>query len=315
MTNTALLVGLLVDVATLTVQLYLSGGIANPFVFLYLLQVVLAAELLKAWSAWLVVALTCACVIGLTLFPGPVHLPGGPLGDLDNPYLFGLLLCFALIAVCWWCSSSASATSSAPATRAWPRCASARPRRAHRAHGPVGLGRGARTGHAAGDDGGDPRRLAAPAAVRVRAGAARGRHRDAGAGAALQTIVSNILATAGETRGEEPRGTTLRAFLDDLVDEWKRSRAVRGFEYHDRIQRDARSSPTPACSRCCGTSSTTRSRPRVRGWRWRRRCSRTRWCSPCATTAGFPPEMIERIGKPTSPARARRAAAWACSWR
>src|SRR5688572_28947611 len=36
----ALLVSLLVDVASLTIQLYLSGGITNPFVFLYLLQVV-----------------------------------------------------------------------------------------------------------------------------------------------------------------------------------------------------------------------------------------------------------------------------------
>jgi len=50
-----------------------------------------------------------------------------------------------------------------------------------------------------------------------------------------KAIVSGILASAGETRGEAPRGTTLRAFLDGLVEEWKRSRPVRGFEYSDRI--------------------------------------------------------------------------------
>src|SRR5690606_37660328 len=97
-TNTALLLGLLVDVAALTVQLYLSGGIANPFVFLYLLQVALAAVLLRAWSSWLIVALTCACVVGLALFPGPVTLHGRPDGGLSDPYVQGLLLCCASIA-------------------------------------------------------------------------------------------------------------------------------------------------------------------------------------------------------------------------
>ena len=42
----ALLLALLVDVGALTAQLYLSGGIVNPFVFLYVLQVVLAAVLM-----------------------------------------------------------------------------------------------------------------------------------------------------------------------------------------------------------------------------------------------------------------------------
>jgi two-component system sensor histidine kinase RegB len=32
---------LLVDVAVLTFQLYLSGGITNPFAFLYLMQIIL----------------------------------------------------------------------------------------------------------------------------------------------------------------------------------------------------------------------------------------------------------------------------------
>ena len=47
-TNNELFVALLVDVAALTAQLYLSGGATNPFVFLYLLQVTLAAVLLEA---------------------------------------------------------------------------------------------------------------------------------------------------------------------------------------------------------------------------------------------------------------------------
>ena len=46
-------------------------------------------------------------------------------------------------------------------------------------------------------------------------------------------------ASAGETRGEAPRGTTVRAFLDGLVGEWERSRQVRGFLYDNRIGEDS----------------------------------------------------------------------------
>ena len=44
--NGELFLALLVDVAILTAQLYLSGGTTNPFIFLYLLQVILSAVLL-----------------------------------------------------------------------------------------------------------------------------------------------------------------------------------------------------------------------------------------------------------------------------
>ena len=50
--SNALMVSLLVDVASLTIQLYLSGGITNPFVFLYLLQVVLGTVVLRSPWSW-----------------------------------------------------------------------------------------------------------------------------------------------------------------------------------------------------------------------------------------------------------------------
>ena len=58
-----LLVALLLDVAALTAQLYLSGGATNPFTFLYLLQVTLAAVLLDTRSTWAVVAATCVAFV------------------------------------------------------------------------------------------------------------------------------------------------------------------------------------------------------------------------------------------------------------
>ena len=239
-TNTALLLGLLVDVAALTVQLYLSGGIANPFVFLYLLQVALAAVLLRAWSSWLIVALTCACVVGLALFPGPVTLHGRPDGGLSDPYVQGLLLCFAMIATLLvvFIIRIGRIVRARDA-----HLAALRQRAAEEEH----IVRMGRLASGAAHELGTP--LSTMAVIlgdwqhlphfttepelledvtEMQAQVLR-----------CKAIVSNILATAGETRGEEPHGTTLRAFLDDLVDEWKRSRTVRGFEYLDRIERDS----------------------------------------------------------------------------
>ncbi|MGO4778278.1 sensor histidine kinase, partial [Lysobacter sp. 2RAB21] len=95
-TNGALFLALLVDILTLTAQLYLSGGAANPFVFLYLLQVVLAAVLLRTWASWAVVLVTSLCFIALTAFAGPVVIPADPTRGLADPYVQGMLLCFVL---------------------------------------------------------------------------------------------------------------------------------------------------------------------------------------------------------------------------
>ena len=47
-TNSATMIALLLDMAVLTAQLHMSGGATNPFISLYLLQVVLGAILLSA---------------------------------------------------------------------------------------------------------------------------------------------------------------------------------------------------------------------------------------------------------------------------
>ncbi|UPG72887.1 hypothetical protein MVG78_01430 [Roseomonas gilardii subsp. gilardii] len=87
------------DVAALTVQLYLSGGMTNPFVSLYLLQVTLAAVLLEQHGAWAVVAIAIACFLGLTLDYRPLLLPDSLGADLFTLHLYGLLVCFILVAV------------------------------------------------------------------------------------------------------------------------------------------------------------------------------------------------------------------------
>ena len=53
-----------------------------------------------------------------------------------------------------------------------------------------------------------------------------------------KAIVSSILLSAGEARGESSVKTTLSTFLNDLAEEWRSSRAITHFEYKNRIEQD-----------------------------------------------------------------------------
>jgi two-component system sensor histidine kinase RegB len=94
--NNELLLALLLDVLALSVQLYLSGGATNPFISLYLIQVTLAAVLLEAWSTWAVVAAAAACFGVLTMAYRPLALPPALAADLFKLHIQGMLVCFAL---------------------------------------------------------------------------------------------------------------------------------------------------------------------------------------------------------------------------
>ncbi len=98
-TNGELLLALLFDVAALTWQLHLSGGLTNPFTALFLMQVVLGAILLNPWSSWAVVCATSLCLAILALNSQPLPLPPRYSGSPFGLYLRGSLVCFALVAV------------------------------------------------------------------------------------------------------------------------------------------------------------------------------------------------------------------------
>ncbi|MBW8857944.1 MAG: sensor histidine kinase, partial [Bradyrhizobium sp.] len=95
-TNNELLVALMLDVAALTAQLYLSGGATNPFTSLFLLQVTLGAVLLDGRSTWSLVALTCASFVWLTVAYRPLDLPPNPLSETYTLTVAGMLLGFVL---------------------------------------------------------------------------------------------------------------------------------------------------------------------------------------------------------------------------
>jgi two-component system sensor histidine kinase RegB len=238
-TNSMLFVSLLVDVTTLTAQLYLSGGTTNPFVFLYLLQVILGAVLLRAWAVWTIVAITGACFAGLTLFYRPLALPPGDYGVLSGPYIQGMLLCFALNAALLviFITRINRNLRARDARLAYLRERAAEEEHivrmgllasgaAHELGTPLStlsviLGDWRRMPGFAGD----PERVQEIDEMQAQV-------------RRCKSIVSGILLSAGEARGESPVETTVRTFLDDLVAEWRSTRPVARLNYENRFGDD-----------------------------------------------------------------------------
>ena len=90
------LVALLLDMGVLTAQLYLSGGASNPFISFYLLQLVLGAILLDGRQAWLLLGVASLCHAGLSVHAVPLSYPPGLLPDAAALYSLGSWISFAL---------------------------------------------------------------------------------------------------------------------------------------------------------------------------------------------------------------------------
>jgi two-component system sensor histidine kinase RegB len=100
----SLFIELLFDVAALTAQLYFSGGISNPFISLFLLQVIIGAILLRAIYAWLIAALTIICYVALSfnyqeLHAFHHHQGGQDGGEFFNLHLHGMLISYVFAAI------------------------------------------------------------------------------------------------------------------------------------------------------------------------------------------------------------------------
>ncbi|MFD1105582.1 ATP-binding protein [Sphingobium olei] len=98
-THAELFLALLFDVLALTTQLYLSGGATNPFLSLYLVQVALGAVLLHRWSVWGIVAVSTACAAILAFVHRPLYLSGALEGHLFDLHIVGTWVCLTMVAV------------------------------------------------------------------------------------------------------------------------------------------------------------------------------------------------------------------------
>lgn len=238
-TDRELFIALLVDVGTLTAQLYWSGGATNPFVFLYLLQVILGAVLLRAEYTWTMVVVTAACFMGLTLFHWPLPLPLDRNQGLASPYIWGLWICFALNAALLVIFITRISRNLRVRDA---RLADLRQRAAEEEHivrmGLLASGAAHELGTPLstlsvilGDwrhmkpfkD--DPELLQDVQEMQAQV-------------ARCKTIVTGILLSAGEARGESPVETTLHAFLADLVAEWRATRSPTALTFSHTIDED-----------------------------------------------------------------------------
>lgn len=238
-TNQHLFFALLVDVASLTAQLYFSGGTTNPFASLYLLQVIISAVLLEAWSTWTIVAITTACLLRLADMAKPLRELLGPQQDFAELYGMGLVTCFVinatlLVVFITRISSNLRAGDA--------QLARMRQRAAEEEHivrmGLLASGAAHELGTPLATLSvilGDWRRMPAfrdnselqEEIVEMQAQLQR-----------CKSIVSGILLSAGETRGESSVRTTIRTFLNDLVTEWRASRPVATFVYENHMPHD-----------------------------------------------------------------------------
>lgn len=235
-----LFIGLLIDVAALTAQLYLSGGIGNPFVFLYLLQIAVGAMLLRGGYIWSIVVVASACVVLLAQHSQPLPLATNVRDGWASPYVLGLLVCFMLNAILVVVFITRISHN---LRRRDARLAAVRQRAAEEEHivrmGLLASGAAHELGTPLATLAvilGDWKRIPAltqdpvlqEEIAEMEAQVKR-----------CKTIVSGILLSAGEARGESSSQTTVRQFLDTLVQNWRATRSVDTFVYDNLLEGDS----------------------------------------------------------------------------
>ncbi len=238
-TGGALLLELLLDVAALTTQLYLSGGASNPFVSLYLLQVILAAVLLEARPAWILVGVTTVCFVGLTLSSRPLALPHRHDGEPFGLHLQGMFIAYVLAAglIVFFVTRIGRNLRERDARLAALRQRSVEEELVVRM-GLLASGAAHELGTPLGTLSvivNDWQRMPA-----LTADPELAEDLDAMGEQLLRCkeIVSKILTSSGEMRGEGAGPTTVARFFDALVEDWRTSRWPPALHYDNRFAPD-----------------------------------------------------------------------------
>jgi two-component system sensor histidine kinase RegB len=306
-TDLELFVALLADVGTLTVQLYLSGGVTNPFIFLFLLQVCLGAVLLGPGYSRTLIGVTVACFVGLSLFHRPLEIPPENGRGLASPYIQGLLVCFALNAALL---SIFIARINRNLRARDARLAGLRQRAAEEEH----IVRMGLLATGAAHELGTP--LATLAVIlgdwqRMQPFAAEPELRQEieemqAQVARCKTIVSGILLSAGEARGEAPAHTTVNAFLDELVAEWRATRSADALAYSNAFGDDVAIVSDSALKQTLYNvlDNALEASPR---WVGLEAAREGEWLRLTVSDAGpgFAPEMLAQLGKPYQSSKGR----------
>jgi two-component system sensor histidine kinase RegB len=305
----ALFFALLLDVAALTVQLYFSGGATNPFTALYLLQIALAALLLPGRGAWLIVVVTCAAFVGLIGINQPLAVQ--PPTSLLRLHILGMFVCFVLGAVLLVVFISRMSRNLQERDTYLVELK----RRAAEEDHIVRIGLLAS---------GAAHELGTPlASVSVILGDWRRMPEIAGNPDMLQelsemqaairrckSILSGILLSAGEARGEAPVVTSLHRFLDEIARDWSDGRPTGTLQYHagsGALGEDTKIVSDPALKQVV-TNLLDNAFEVSPGWvrlNAERRGDMLR-IEVLDLGPGFTPEMLENFGKPYNSTKGRR---------
>ena len=237
--NSELFTALLLDVAALTLQFYLTGGATNPFTSLYLLQVTLGAVLLDARSTWIMVTLTGLCFAGLTIRYRPLDLSALPHENLFGLHIGGMLVCFLLDAALLVVFVT---RINGNLRERDARLAALRQQNTEEEHivrmGLLASGAAHELGTPLATLSvilGDWRRMPALTGdpeLMDEIAAMEGEVRR------CKSILTGIIVSAGGTRSESAAITTLHAFLDEIVEDWGAARHTATLEFVDALEED-----------------------------------------------------------------------------
>lgn len=252
-TNIELTAALLFDVAALAWQLHHSGGLANPFASLFLLQVVIGAILLTPRSSWMIVAATLVAIAALRIDSTPLVLPAPYASDPMGLYLAGSLVCFVLIAVLLVAFVTRISRNLRDRDAA---LASSRQRAAEEDH----IVRMGLLASGAAHELGTPLSILSVLIGDWKAAPRLAKDREvqedlADMDVAVQrckAIVSGILMSAGEARGEAPQLTTMRASFNEIVAHTRAVRRPGTVEFNDRFGADVAIVSDPALRQVIG---------------------------------------------------------------
>ncbi len=303
-----LFAGLMVDVAVLTGQLFFAGGVANPFIYLYLLLVAVGSVLLRPGYIWALVFVTSLCFVALTQWHRPLAMAELTSPALTPEYVGGLLLCYMLNASLLVIFITRIGRN---LRQRDARLADLRQRAAEEEHVvrmgllatgaahelgtplatlSVILGDWARMAPFAGE----PELRAEIEEMQVQI-------------QRCKSIVSGILTAAGEARGEAPLHTTLHRFLDGFVDGWRRTRPAARLEYRRDEVPDGPIISDAALQQMLGNILDNAFEAAPEG--------PITFIAGCVDETltlrvldegpGFPPEMLQQFGKPYQSSKGR----------
>ncbi|MFG5778288.1 ATP-binding protein [Comamonas sp. J-3] len=237
--STDLFIALLADVSALSMLLYLSGGANNPFITLFLLQITLGAVLLKPFYAWAIVVVTACCAVALAFFYQPLQIMTNRGGSMHSLYLIGLLISFGLNAILLVAFIN---RIMANLQLRDARLADLRQRAAEEEHivrmGLLASGAAHELGTPLSTLAvilGDWQRMPQIAQERD---LMDDLHEMEHQVQRCKSIVTGVLMSAGETRGDAPETTTLVTFMERVVAQWRGHRQPANFVYREQLPSD-----------------------------------------------------------------------------